>query len=498
MDKRNYIVVIDLGSGNVTAAAGSKAPDGKLNVIDLVSEPMLGMSSGEVINIEQVTTAVRTAVDKLEEHLGIKITEAYAGISGHDIQCADSSYYVYVSGEDHEICEEDVTKLHESMANLQPPEGICILGRTPQKYVIDSREETMQPVGRFGQQLEATFNFVLANRSSLERLGKAFSRLGIERRRIFTNAQASAEAVLTDDEKELGAAVVDIGAGCTDICIWQDNIMRYIGTLPIGSDAINRDIRSIAIPERFIEKLKTTYGYAMASALPEDRKMQSIKIKGRTQRETKEISIFNLTQIIEARMLDIVENVIDEIKESGYSDKLGSGIVLTGGGAHLKGIDSLFRERTKYDVRIGGPCRDWLNVASQNMADNLQASSAVGLLLLGIEESNIEATDSPIAKPEQRNEKATQTKDKYNEIPAAHDNHGTQHTKPDKPQWHNRYDDEDTDINSPGNIPETETPANNEPEQNSGKKRGSWWGKLIDNVKTTLKDSFDVVDDDKI
>ena len=101
MDKRNYIVVIDLGSGNVTAAAGSKAPDGKLNVIDLVSEPMLGMSSGEVINIEQVTTAVRTAVDKLEEHLGIKITEAYAGISGHDIQCADSSYYVYVSGEDH-------------------------------------------------------------------------------------------------------------------------------------------------------------------------------------------------------------------------------------------------------------------------------------------------------------------------------------------------------------------------------------------------------------
>ena len=236
----------------------------------------------------------------------------------------------------------------------------------------------------------------------------------------------------------------------------------------------------------------------MASALPEDRKMQSIKIKGRTQRETKEISIFNLTQIIEARMLDIVENVIDEIKESGYGDKLGSGIVLTGGGAHLKGIDSLFRERTKYDVRIGGPCRDLLNEASQNVADNLQASSAVGLLLLGIEESNIQATDSPIAKPEQRNEKATQTKDKYNEIPAAHDNHGTQYTKPDKPQWHNRYDDEDTDINSPGNIPETETPANNEPEQNSGKKRGSWWGKLIDNVKTTLKDSFDVVDDDKI
>ena len=148
-ENKNYIVAIDLGSGSVTAAAGSKDPDGRLNIIDMVSKPMQGMSCGEVINIEQVTGAVRAAVGELEEHLGIKVTEAYAGISGHDIKCADSSYFVYVSGEDHEICEEDVAKLHESMNSLQPPEGICILDRTPQKYVIDSREETMQPVGRF-------------------------------------------------------------------------------------------------------------------------------------------------------------------------------------------------------------------------------------------------------------------------------------------------------------------------------------------------------------
>ena len=240
------------------------------------------------------------------------MTEAYAGISGHDIKCADSSYFVYVSGEDHEICEEDVAKLHESMNSLQPPEGICILDRTPQKYVIDSREETMQPVGRFGQQLEATFNFILANRGSLERLNKAFLRLGIVQRRLFTNAQASAAAVLTEDEKELGAAVIDIGAGCTDICIWQDNIMRYVGVLPVGSDAINRDIRSIAIPERFIEKLKTTHGYAVAAQIPEEKRSQNIKIKGRTQRENKEISFYNLAQIIEARLLDIVENVMED------------------------------------------------------------------------------------------------------------------------------------------------------------------------------------------
>ena len=119
-ENKNYIVAIDLGSGSVTAAAGSKDPDGRLNIIDMVSKPMQGMSCGEVINIEQVTGAVRAAVGELEEHLGIKVTEAYAGISGHDIKCADSSYFVYVSGEDHEICEEDVAKLHESMNSLQP------------------------------------------------------------------------------------------------------------------------------------------------------------------------------------------------------------------------------------------------------------------------------------------------------------------------------------------------------------------------------------------
>ena len=326
-ENKNYIVAIDLGSGSVTAAAGSKDPDGRLNIIDMVSKPMQGMSCGEVINIEQVTGAVRAAVGELEEHLGIKVTEAYAGISGHDIKCADSSYFVYVSGEDHEICEEDVAKLHESMNSLQPPEGICILDRTPQKYVIDSREETMQPVGRFGQQLEATFNFILANRGSLERLNKAFLRLGIVQRRLFTNAQASAAAVLTEDEKELGAAVIDIGAGCTDICIWQDNIMRYVGVLPVGSDAINRDIRSIAIPERFIEKLKTTHGYAVAAQIPEEKRSQNIKIKGRTQRENKEISFYNLAQIIEARLLDIVENRLVGMKSRGVYETPGGAIL---------------------------------------------------------------------------------------------------------------------------------------------------------------------------
>lgn len=399
MENNSYIVAIDLGSSSVKVAAASKDHDGRLNIIDLVTKPLEGMSCGEVTNIEQVTSAARAAVSEMETNLGIKVTDAYTGISGQDIKSADSSYFVYVSGEDHEICEEDVVKLHESMTSLQPPEGICILDRTPQKYVIDAREETMHPVGRFGQQLEATFNFTLGSRSTIERLSKAFSRLGVRQNKLFTNAQASAAAVLTEDEKELGAVVIDLGAGCTDICIWQDNIMRYVGVVPVGADAINRDIRSIAIPERFIEKLKLAHGYAVAAHIPEDKKAQSIKIKGRTQRENKEISFFNLAQIIEARMLDIVEAVMEEIKESGYAEKLGAGIILTGGGAMLRDIEVLFRERTKYDVRVGAAEPNLVNDSSLEISDDVNNASVIGLLLLGIEESNIAASDNvPVKK----------------------------------------------------------------------------------------------------
>lgn len=415
VEKSNCIVAVDLGSGYVTVAAASKDADGRLNIIDVARKPVEGMSCGEIINIEQVTKATREAVRQIEESLGIEVREVYAGISGQDIKCADSSYYVYVNGEDHEIREDDLMRLHESMNNLQAPEGICILDRTPQKYVIDSTEETMQPIGRFGQQLDTTFNFTLGSRSSVDRIQKAFSRLGITVRKFFTDAQASAAAILTEDDKELGAAAINIGAGCTDICIWQDSIMRYVAVLPIGSAAINSDIRATAIPERHIEKLKINYGYASPVHIPDDLKSKTVTIKGRTAREDKVISLYNLAQIIEARMLDIVENVMEEIKDSGYADKLGAGLVLTGGGALLQEADTLFRERTKFDVRLAGPEASLLNDDSKKAAEDICLSTVVGLLLLGMEDAGIaggephpqktvHAEQQPTAKPLPRKE----------------------------------------------------------------------------------------------
>ncbi len=308
----------------------------------------------------------------------------------------ENAYFVYVTGEDGEIREVDVAKLHESMENLQPPEGVAILDRIPQKYIIDNGEEAPHPVGRFGHQLQATFNFVLGNKNTLDRMSKALRRLNINQLATYTNAQASAEATLTEDEKELGAAVIDIGAGCSDICIWQENKLRHVGVVPIGSAAINGDIKAIAIPERSIEKLKVSFGYAIADRIPDDRRSQTIKIKGRTPRENKEVSFYNLAQIIEARVLDMIEYVMEEIKDAGYADKLGAGLVLTGGGALLNDIVTLFHEKTGMDVRMGGTEHAYVSSESYEFADDPHFTSLLGILLLGMRESRIEPTSDPL------------------------------------------------------------------------------------------------------
>lgn len=398
MEKKNYIVAIDFGSNKVAAAAASKDPDGRLNIIDLISKPMEGMERGEVTNIEQVTAAARDALGQLEENLGIQVKDAYAGISGENIRCGSSTYHVFVGGQDGEIGDDDVVKLHEGMNTVQPTEGYVILDRIPQKYMIDMREETMKPVGRFGRRLEATFNFILGNRNSVDRLNKAMNRLQIQTDGVFTTAQASAAATLTDEEKELGVAVIDIGAGCTDICIWHGNIMRYVGVLPIGSNAINEDLRKIPIRDKVVEKLKVEYGYATVEALSEEQAALNIELPGGARRDNKKISFKALTQIIEARMLDIVEHIMGEIKDAGYAEKLGSGIVLTGGGANMPGIDLLFREQTKFDVRIAGADPSLVNDASAVIAADIANTSVIGLLMLGVENSRVSATANPLRK----------------------------------------------------------------------------------------------------
>lgn len=384
-----HLISIDLGGSKAVVALGKLSHCGEVIVVDAVSKPMEGFTRGEVTNIEHVTSALREAIGELESRQGVKVDEAWVGVSGRHIVCADNSGFVYVGGADGEITERDVEKLHENMDNVQAPDSKVILSRIPQNYKVDANETLGSPVGRFGRRLETTFSFLLAGKVALERISKAFQRAGVQNTHFVASAMASAAVVATEEEKESGVIVIDLGAGSTDLCIIQNNVVRYVASIPVGSAAINNDIRTTAISAGMIEKLKTKCGYATASAIPADKLNSSIRINSHSPyQKNKEITYRDLTTIINARMLDILDLVNGEIRSSGYHNRLPSGIILTGGGSRLMGVETLFREHTGYDVRLGGAESD-ISVESMEGVSAPELATAVGLLSLGIAESNI-------------------------------------------------------------------------------------------------------------
>ncbi len=377
--EKNYIVAIDLGSNNVVVAVGSRA-GGRVNIEDIVVQPSAGVEGGEVKNVESASAALNKALEQVEDHLGIRVTEAYAGISGSHIRCAKHPYYVHVAGKDGEITAADVRQLNESMRNMQAPEGYRLMHIVPQHYMVDEEEEVVEPVGRFGKTLGSTFNLIIGKTTIMSRLEKAMQKAGVSVAKLFINPMAMAEAVTFPDEKALGVAVVDMGAGTTDVCIYHGGIVRNVSVIPIGSDAINKDIQAYGIMERYVEDLKTMYGCAVADMVDGEK---LVKVPGRTPNDYKEISFKNLASIIEARMTDIIEYVMAEIEAAGYSGKLGAGIVLTGGAAMLQEAKTLFEKRTGMEVRIAAP-DVMATEQSKELAADLRAAAAIGMLWQGI------------------------------------------------------------------------------------------------------------------
>ena len=271
MERKNYTVAVDLGSSNVVVAVGEKAAEGQMEVASIVSKPVEGVNAGKIENIELVSRAIREAMSEAEEQLGIRITEAYAGISGDFVRCARHTDHVFVYDPQNGVNQKDVDALFDRMRNVQAPDDETIMERVPQNYVVDDNQEVKNPVGSFGKKLSSTFNFILCLRTPMQRLDMALKRLGIKMLGVTSNAIATAEAVLLPDEKEEGVAVVDIGGGVTDVAVYYRNVVRYIATIPMGAMAINRDIRTMSVPEKHVESLKQKYGSAVADLAPEDK-----------------------------------------------------------------------------------------------------------------------------------------------------------------------------------------------------------------------------------
>ncbi len=380
--KTGYVAAIDIGTTKIVAIVGRRNEDGKLEIIGMGNAPSLGVTRGEVINIEKTVQAIRMAVADVEQGIDYRFKEVVVGIAGKHIRCSQNRGYITREAHDEEINQGDVDKLVQDMYNVLIQPGEEIIHVLPQNFLVDKEYDVTNPVGMHGKRLEANFHMVIGKVDSINYIKKSINKAGLKLTNIVLEPLASAEAVLTDDEKEVGVVLVDIGGGTTDVAIYSEGIIKHTAVIPFGGNVITKDIKEIcSILERQAEQLKIRFGEALLDFAPEAKVVTVPGIRGR---DAKEISFKHLAGIIQARMEEIIDAVKFEIESSGVSDRLGAGLVLTGGGALLKNLPQLVAYKTGLHARIGLPNEHVIADKFENINHTMYAT-AVGLVMKGLE-----------------------------------------------------------------------------------------------------------------
>ena len=377
------IVGLDIGTTKIACFIGRKNEHNKIEIISMGKSESMGVMHGVVANIEKtvqsITAAINTAQLCKEGTLTIK--NVYVGIAGQHIKSIQHRGMYTKRDNTSEISQEDIDFFVDDMHKMVMPPGEEIIDVIPQEYIVDGSPEIKEPIGMAGVRLEANFHIITGQINNVMNIKRCIERANLNVRDIILEPIASADAVLSDEEKEAGIVLVDIGGGTTDIAIFQDGIIRHTAVIPFGGNIITNDIREgCQILSRHAEALKIKYGSASAS---ENKENEVVCIPGLRGREPKEITLKNLSNIIQARMEEIIELVNYEIKNSGYSKKLIGGIVVTGGGAQLKHLTQLFEYMTGMDTRIGYPTE---HLANSNDIENIESpmfSTGIGLVLQG-------------------------------------------------------------------------------------------------------------------
>ena len=340
------------------------------------------MKRGVVLNIEETVQAIQTTSSEAMKQSGIQFKEVFVGIAGQHIKSVRNRGYINRDSYEVEITRDDLQNLIDDMHKIPVDVGEEIIHVLPQNYIVDSETGVKNPVGMFGKRLEANFHIVIGQTSSARNIGKCINRVDLDVKQLVLEPLASSSAVLTDDEKEAGVALVDIGGGTTDVAVYYDEVIRHTAVIPFGGNVITRDIKEgCAILQRQAESLKVQFGSALGDLAQEDK---VVTIPGISGREPKEISFKSLAYIIQSRMEEIIDAVSYEIENSGYMDKLSAGIVLTGGGSMLKHLNQLVKFKSGMDVRIGFPSEQLAAETAEEINQPMYATS-IGLLLKGLE-----------------------------------------------------------------------------------------------------------------
>lgn len=380
--KEQYVAAIDIGTTKIVAIVGRKTENGKIEILGLSKAPSKGVKRGVVQNIEETVNAIQTTVDDVQARSGIMFQEVFVGIAGQHIKSLKTRGYIMRDSYEDEIKKEEVFRLIEDMYKIHVDIGEEIIHVIPQMFIVDNETGIKSPIGICGRRLEANFHIVIGQVAAAKNIERCIKRAGLSLKDMILEPLASADAVLTDDEKEAGVVLVDIGGGTTDVAVYYDNIIRHTAVIPFGGNVVTGDIKEgCSILLRHAEQLKIQYGSALGDIAAEDK---VVSIPGIAGREPKEISFKSLAYIIQSRMEEIIDIVNFEIQNSGYSDKLAAGIVITGGGAMLKHLPQLMKFKTAMDVRIGIP-NEHLTGACRNEINQPMYATSVGLIMRGFE-----------------------------------------------------------------------------------------------------------------
>jgi cell division protein FtsA len=380
-NKESIAVGLDIGTTKIVAMIGKKNEYGKLEILGLGKSKSLGVARGVVNNITQTIQSIQQAVTDAEENSGYKINDVVVGIAGQHIRSIQHTDYISRGNSEEVITQQDIQSLIDQVNKLAMLPGEEIIHVLPQEYKIDGQAEIKEPIGMYGSRLEATFHVVVGQASSIRNIVRCVQSTGIELSGITLEPLASADAVLSQEEKVAGVALIDIGGGTTDLAIFKDGIIRHTAVVPFGGNVITDDIKEgCSIIEKQAELLKVKFGSAWPG---ENKDNEIVSIPGLRGREPKEISLKNLSKIIHARVVEIIEQVFAEIKAYGHDDprkKLIAGIVLTGGGAQLQHIKQLVEYITGMDTRIGYPNEHLAGNSGEEISSPLFAT-AVGLVM---------------------------------------------------------------------------------------------------------------------
>lgn len=382
--ENNLAVGLDIGTTKIVAMIGRKNEYGKLEILGIGKSKSLGVHRGVVNNITQTIQSIQQAVQEAEAEANISIEEVTVGIAGQHIRSLQHSDYITRANSELVIDEDDIERLINQVHKLVMLPGEEIIHVLPQEYKVDGQAEIKEPVGMYGGRLEANFHVVVGQVSSIRNIGRCIKSAGLQLEGITLEPLASANAVLSQEEKEAGVALIDIGGGTTDLAVFKDGIIRHTAVIPFGGNVITEDIKEgCSIIEKQAELLKIKFGSAWPG---ENKDNEIVSIPGLRGREPKEITLKNLSKIIHARVVEIVEQVYVEIKNYGHEEqkkKLIAGIVLTGGGAQLKHLKQLVEYITGMDTRIGYPNEHLAGDSDDEVTSPLFAT-AVGLVMDGV------------------------------------------------------------------------------------------------------------------